>query len=48
MGKRGAKSKFTGVSRPNKDYKLYGVAGKENGVLEKKTPSQEAGITKSK
>jgi hypothetical protein len=30
MGKIGAKSKFTDVSCPNKDCKLYGVTGKEN------------------
>lgn len=30
MGKRGAKSEFTGVSCPNKDCKLYSLTGKEN------------------
>ncbi len=30
MGKRGAKPKFTDVSCPNPDCKLYGVTGKEN------------------
>ena len=30
MGKRGAKPKFTDVSCPNEDCKLYGVTGKEN------------------
>jgi len=28
MGKRGAKSKFTDVSCPNKECKLYGVTGR--------------------
>lgn len=30
MGKRGSKPKFTDVSCPDKDCKLYGLTGKEN------------------
>ena len=30
MGKRGAKPKFTDISCPNKDCKLYGISGKGN------------------